>query len=172
MPQIPRGMNVVDDKVAFNQKMAFFYQFRDNHIYSFAFEGTFIEELMDNGCIMEMQRRATLKNDEKYQDQFTRMSSIDNINKNEDSASVRSGTLQTHMLISDQEYHSNRFAGQRHRVVQTPEEQIRSVSGENFKHIIYYPIFDVQDESKIIAVFEVAYKKRVGSNENLLTEEV
>jgi hypothetical protein len=76
------------------------------------------------------------------------------------------------MLISDQEYYSNRFAGQRHRIIQTPHDQIKTVTNELFKHIIYYPIFDVQDESKIIAVFEVAYKKRLPSNENLLTEEI
>jgi len=35
------------------------------------------------------------------------------------------------------------------------------VTNELFKHIIYYPIFDVQDESKIIAILEVAYKKRL-----------
>jgi hypothetical protein len=37
-----------------SQKLAFFYQFKDNHIYNFDYEGTFIDELMDNGCILEM----------------------------------------------------------------------------------------------------------------------
>ena len=36
------------------QKLAFFYQFKDNHIYNFDYDGTFIDELIDNGCILEM----------------------------------------------------------------------------------------------------------------------
>ena len=36
------------------QQLAFFYQFKDNHIYNFEYEGTFIEELLDNRCILEM----------------------------------------------------------------------------------------------------------------------
>ena len=36
------------------QKLAFFYQFKDNHIYNFDYEGTFIDEIMDNKCILEM----------------------------------------------------------------------------------------------------------------------
>lgn len=35
-------------------KLAFFYQFKDNHIYNFDYEGTFIDEIMDNKCILEM----------------------------------------------------------------------------------------------------------------------
>ena len=37
-----------------NKKLAFFYQFKDNHIYNFEYDGTFIDELMENGCILEM----------------------------------------------------------------------------------------------------------------------
>ena len=36
------------------QKLAFFYQFKDNHIYNFDYEGTFIDEIMENKCILEM----------------------------------------------------------------------------------------------------------------------
>jgi predicted AAA+ superfamily ATPase len=67
---------------------------------------------------------------------------------------------------------SHRFAGQRHCTIQTELEKIKTVTGEQYKHIIYYPIFDIQDESRIIAVFEVAYKRRLSSSENLLTEEI
>lgn len=35
IPQLPKGMDIIDNKAVFNQKLAFFYQFRDNHIYSF-----------------------------------------------------------------------------------------------------------------------------------------
>jgi hypothetical protein len=63
---IPAGFQVVDSKVLYEQKQAFFYQFKDNHIYSFEYEGTFIEELLDNGCILEMCRRGALQRDEDY----------------------------------------------------------------------------------------------------------
>ena len=42
------------------QKLAFFYQFKDNHIYNFDYDGTFIDELMDNGCILEMCKKGAL----------------------------------------------------------------------------------------------------------------
>ena len=40
-----------------------------------------------------------------------------------------------------------------------------------FKHIVYYPIFDVQDESKIIAILEVGYKKKENT-EAIITDEI
>tara|TARA_B110000285_G_C15132625_1_gene624688 strand:- start:883 stop:1017 length:135 start_codon:yes stop_codon:yes gene_type:complete len=40
-----------------------------------------------------------------------------------------------------------------------------------FKHIVYYPIFDVQDESKIIAILEVGYKKQ-NKEEVVVTDEI
>jgi len=48
------------------QKLAFFYQFKDNFIYNFDYEGTFIEEIMDNGCILEMCQKNS-KDDRKLQ---------------------------------------------------------------------------------------------------------
>ena len=42
------------------QKLAFFYLFKDNHIYNFDYDGTFIDELMDNGCILEMCKKGAL----------------------------------------------------------------------------------------------------------------
>ena len=35
-------------------KNAFFYQFKDNHIYNFAYGETFIGELVDYACILEL----------------------------------------------------------------------------------------------------------------------
>ena len=35
-------------------RLAFFYGFNDNHIYNFDYVGTFVEELLDNRCILEM----------------------------------------------------------------------------------------------------------------------
>ena len=35
-------------------KMASFYQFKDNHIYNFAYENTFIGELVEMGCVLEL----------------------------------------------------------------------------------------------------------------------
>ena len=51
------------------QKLAFFYQFKDNHIYNFEYEGTFIDELMDNGCILEMCKKGAMLPDEAMQSQ-------------------------------------------------------------------------------------------------------
>ena len=33
---------------------AYFYQFKDNHIYSFAYRDTFVKELVDYACILEV----------------------------------------------------------------------------------------------------------------------
>ena len=35
-------------------KTAFFYQFKDNHIYNFSYGETFIGELVDYACILEL----------------------------------------------------------------------------------------------------------------------
>jgi hypothetical protein len=40
--------------------MGFFYSFRDNNIYNFDFEGTFIEEILDNKCILEMDQKGAM----------------------------------------------------------------------------------------------------------------
>ena len=40
-----------------------------------------------------------------------------------------------------------------------------------FKHIVYYPVFDVQDESKIIAILEVGYKRKE-IQEAVITDEI
>jgi len=52
------------------QKLAFFYQFKDNHIYNFEYEGTFIDELMDNGCILEMCQKNQMVPDEGFSSQI------------------------------------------------------------------------------------------------------
>lgn len=44
--------------------MAFFYQFKDNNIYNFEFEGTFIDEIMDNKCILELSQKGAMVPDE------------------------------------------------------------------------------------------------------------
>lgn len=41
---------IIDQK----SKTASFYQFKDNHIYNFAYESTFIGELVDMACILEL----------------------------------------------------------------------------------------------------------------------
>ena len=46
------------------QKLAFFYQFKDNHIYNFEYEGTFLEEILDNRCILEMCQKGAMQPDE------------------------------------------------------------------------------------------------------------
>lgn len=53
--------NSIEPKVIMDvQKLAFFYQFKDNHIYNFDYDGTFIDELMENGCILEMCKKGAL----------------------------------------------------------------------------------------------------------------
>jgi len=36
------------------KKSAYFYQFKDNHIYNFSYQETFIGELVDYACILEL----------------------------------------------------------------------------------------------------------------------
>jgi len=51
-------------------------------------------------------------------------------------------------------------------------EKVQSVTNELFKYIVYYPIFDVHDEHKVIAIFEVGYKKHdKKSNLQVMTTE-
>lgn len=63
-------------------------------------------------------------------------------------------------------------AQRQHKSVRDVKERVSSVTGEQFKHIVYYPIFDVQDEAKIVAVLEVGFKKRKTSQHPLLTEDM
>jgi hypothetical protein len=36
------------------KKLAYFYQFKDNNIYNFDFTDTFIEELIEKACVLEV----------------------------------------------------------------------------------------------------------------------
>lgn len=148
------------NRLWFNQKLAFFYQFMDNHIYSFEYEGTFIQEMIDNGCILEMCKRPGFNRDEDTEG-LSRQSSIDNIGNDDLSVGFNQSQQDTH-----------RFGGQRHRTLPAPVDKIKTITGELFKHIIYYPIFDAQDESKIIAMFEVAFKRKQDSSTVLLDEDI
>jgi len=38
-------------------KLAFFYQFKDNHIYNFDFRDTFIEEIALNAYVLEIAQQ-------------------------------------------------------------------------------------------------------------------
>ena len=61
----------------------------------------------------------------------------------------------------------------RHRTIESQAEKVKSVTNELFKHIIYYPIFDIQDEGKIIAILEVAFKKRDPAySKTIMTEDI
>ena len=46
----------VDDKI--DMRLAFFFQFKDNHIYNFNFTDTFIEEIVETGCTLEVTPKA------------------------------------------------------------------------------------------------------------------
>jgi len=83
------------------QKLAFFFQFKDNHIYNFEYEGTFIEELLDNGCILEMSKQGAMTPDEDINGAGfdSHGSSIDNIHHNQFEMASSSNPLldQSHM---------------------------------------------------------------------------
>jgi len=44
------------------------------------------------------------------------------------------------------------------------------VTNDLFKHLIYYPVFDLQDSSRIIAIFEVGFKRRMDSD--IMTDDI
>jgi hypothetical protein len=48
----------------YEKKLAFFFQFKDNFIYNFEYEGTFIDEIMENKCILEVCQKSQLRPDE------------------------------------------------------------------------------------------------------------
>jgi len=151
--QSSRLSQAFSSRASYENRKAFFYQFKDNHIYNFDFEGTFIEELLDNGCILEMCKQGNMNKDESFDMSTSNMG-------------IYSG--QSSIEASQQ----SQFGGQRHKTIPSQTEKVKTVTGEMYKHIIYYPIFDVQDESKIIAIFEVAYKKKLEQTEYLLTDEI
>lgn len=106
VPNIPPGVEIYDNKVILNQKLAFFYQFKDNIIYSFDYECTFIQEMIDNGCILEMCKRGAMDRDEDVEEfVLSKQSSIENIGNDSIGFTQNSGD------------ESHRFAGQRHRTI-------------------------------------------------------
>ena len=125
----PSASHVLPILVLEQEKLGFFYQFKDNHIYSFDFEGTFVDELLDNGCILEMCKHNALIPD--------------------DASSLKT--------VKDSE------AG---------GEKVKTLTGDLLAHIVYYKIFDAQDEQKIISILEVGYKKKLTENNSLMTEQI
>lgn len=121
-------------------KMAFFYQFKDNHIYSFDFQSTFIEEMIANGCILEMSKEGVNQQDENVEQNHNRAMNaliqnqmgIENNNPNLDYQSSRN------TLDPNESHRDTNLNTMRSQV-----EKVRSVTNESFKHIIYYPIFDI-----------------------------
>ena len=82
------------ERSVFDKKLAFFYQFKDNHIYNFDYEGTFIDELMENGCILEMCQKNALQQDENiaHAGGLSHQTSLDEINQ---MSSARGSSLGT-----------------------------------------------------------------------------
>ena len=87
------------ERSVFDRKLAFFYQFKDNHIYNFDYEGTFIDELMDNGCILEMCKKNGMKQDENIGNagDLFHQTSLDEINQ---MSSARGSSLGTGRLVA------------------------------------------------------------------------
>lgn len=50
------------------------------------------------------------------------------------------------------------------------KEKVKTLTGEELAHIVYYPIFDALNEQRIISILEVGYKKKLSESENLMTE--
>jgi hypothetical protein len=68
---------------------------------------------------------------------------------------------------------SSRLGAQKHKTIESSTEKVKSVTNQLFKHIIYYPVFDLYDETKIIAIFEVAFKKKEESvSDHIITDDV
>jgi len=59
----------------------------------------------------------------------------------------------------------------KNRTVQSSSEKVKSITNELFKHLIYYPIFDSQDETKIVAILEVGYKKKE-INDEIISDDI
>ena len=142
------------ERTIYDRKMAFFYQFKDNHIYNFDYEGTFIDELMDNGCVLEMCQKSAMQQDEALANAggLSHQTSLDEINSRGGSSAGTSRLFQ------------------RHRTVQSNTEKVKSVTNDMFRHLIYYPIFEMADPSKIIAIFEVGFKKRF--DQEIMTDDI
>jgi hypothetical protein len=49
---------LVASKSEYQNPLAYFYQFKDNHIYSFGYSDTFVSELVQHGCILEIAASA------------------------------------------------------------------------------------------------------------------
>lgn len=135
------------------QKLAFFYQFKDNHIYNFDYDGTFIDEMMENKCILEMCPRNSMLPDEGPSTQppgdrsgNQPFSAIDN------NFDLQSSTMSLQSAGQIPGRPSRKMHGNQ-------VEKVNSVTNEPFKHIVYYPIFDVHEETSIVAILEVGYKK-------------
>ena len=165
------------------QRIAFFFQFRDNHVYSFEFEGTFVEELIDNGCILELNKQGAMNPDESIEGHqqnamsgfFSHQTSIENIQQQTGLDNMPSSRNDSSVLIGEtQRSNQQAFGGLNHRqrTIQSHVERVKSVSNETFKHLVYYPIFDIADPAKIISVLEVGYKRRDGTEAAVMTPEV
>jgi hypothetical protein len=90
------------------------------------------------------------------------MSSQQNVNQDFDPETSRSRFSE-----------SGRLGAPKHRTMESSTEKVKSVTNQLFKHIIYYPVYDLYDESKIIAIFEVAFKKKDASvSEQIITDEL
>jgi hypothetical protein len=48
---------------------------------------------------------------------------------------------------------------------------VKSVTNEFFKHLVYYPVFDEADESKIVAILEVGFKS-IESGYEIISDDI
>ena len=113
--------------------LAYFFQFKDNHIYNFEYSDTFIEELIEKGYILEVSAK-TGKPDYCL-DEISETSSVDS----------------RQSIYSGQELKKRHLEGRMGKV--------KSVSCSEFDHIIYYPILERGLKHRVKAIIEVSYKK-------------
>ena len=115
-----------------------------------------------------MSKQGAMAPDEDINGLTSHGSSIDHIHHNQ--FEVMSSSRAGNPLLDQSHYSNNQPA--RQRTIQSFKDQVKTVTNELYKHIIYYPIYDIADSARIIAILEVAYKKKLSRTDELLTEDI
>lgn len=127
---------------------AFFYHFRDNHIYNFEYANTFIGEIVDFKCILELAAAE------------------------EDQSLPSSRSLTTDQDFEEMDQHESVCTLiPSHRKRALTQGNIKSVTNEAFKHILYYPVVG-GPLGKIKAVVEVSFGSLRQVPKNVLTPQI
>lgn len=120
---------------------------------------------MENRCILEMCPKNSMLPDEGPSNRLVRSKNNQPFQGIDNNFDLQSSTMSLQSNAFNPGRQSQRMEGNQ-------VEKVHSVTNESFKHIVYYPIFDVHEETNIVAILEVGYKK-VDKKNNLtvLTDE-